>query len=408
MIVQIGLPILLLAALVVAYLSAKTWGWGHVVLGLSLFFATLGFLILGAEALRIHAVLRKQVYEREKLVEQLQVQDRALVHGSDQSGLVNQLRGTELTLPDDADSIEGINELRHQMNLVTRVRGRVWRDVRPNPQASTPQSIKVQVTSPDPHGIAQDTILYAFQEGPAPTAQQPGGSYLGEFKVQAVAGQEVTLVPVMNWHPTDPEVARLGQALATPWVLYETMPVDRHEIFADMSEDELRAILPPQSVEEYIRQGTEATADDDEWHRVGYDADGNRVGPENWDQAVTFKYERQLRDYAFLFHDLAQRRTELEANIASTKQDTERLTAALESAKKLQQYREQEKRKLDHDLNGMKGDLAAIQKLQAQVEQQLNNARQLLTSLLAANNQLVAELAKLQQAMAGRGNLAAQ
>lgn len=413
MIVQIGLPILLLAALVVAYLSAKTWGWGHVSLGLALFFATLGFLVLGAETLRIHAVLRKQVQDRETRLAQVAAQDAALIRGTDDPQIINQLAAAELTVPEGAEEIPGINELRHQTHLVTRIRGRVWREVAPaGPPDAQTFAVKVRVAAPDPHGIAEGTLVYAFLTGPAPSAQQPqGASFLGEFRVVGDAtGPELTLVPVMNWAPTDAEVARLAAAVQAraPWELYEAMPVDRHDIFAGMTEEQLRQILPPQSVEEYIRQGTEAKPDDDEWHRVGYDADGNRLGIENWDKAVTFRYERQLRDYGFLFHELAQRRTELIADIAAVKQDTERLNAALVSAKQLEQYRIEEKRKLQHDLAGMQRDLAAIEQLQTQVEQQLTNARQALTTFLADNNRLVGELARLQQVSAERINLTSQ
>lgn len=410
MIVQIGLPILLLAALVVAYLSAKTWGWGHVSLVLALFFASLGFLVLGAETLRIHAVLRKQVQDREARLAQVEAQNEALVTGSDDPQIINQLAAAELTVPEDAEEIPGINELRHQLHLVTRIRGRVWRDVAPvGPPDAQTLAVKVRVAAPDPHGIAKDTIVYAFLAGPAPSAQQPqAASYIGEFHIADAAGQELTLVPVMNWSANDAEVTRLAAAVRVSWELYETMPVDQHEIFAGMTEEQLRQILPPQSVEEYIRQGAEAKPDDDQWHRVGYDADGNRLGPENWDKAVTFRYERQLRDYGFLFHELAQRRTGLLAEIAAVTQDTQRLNTALASAKQLEQYRLDEKRKLEHDAAGLKRDLAAIRRLQGQVEQQLKNARQALTTFLADNNRLVGELARMQQVAADQINLTSQ
>lgn len=402
MIVQIGLPILLLAALVVAYLSAKTWGWGHVSLVLALFFASLGFLVLGAETLRIHAVLRKKVDDLEKRLVQVEAQDKALLHGTDNPQTIGQLQALELNVPEGAEEIPGISELRHQTHLLTRLRGRVWREVVPlGPPDAQTFAVKVRVPAPEPHGIAANTLVYAFLEGPAPSAQQPqGASFLGVFKVAEVNGAELTLEPVMNWAATDAEVARLAGAIQAQvlWELYETMPIDRHEIFAKMTPEQLQQILPPQSVEEYVRHGTEAKPDDDEWHRVGYDADGNRLGPENLDKAVTFRYERQLRDYGFLFQELAKQRTELLAEIDIVKQDTERLNAALASAKQLAQYREEEKRKLDHDLAGLQRDLTAIRRLQAQVEKQLKNAQQAFTTFLADNNRLVDDLARLQNA----------
>ena len=45
-----------------------------------------------------------------------------------------------------------------------------------------------------------------------------------------------------------------------PWMIRELMPVDSHEIFAGKSEEELRAMLPEQVVDNYLNDGKEGFA----------------------------------------------------------------------------------------------------------------------------------------------------
>ena len=91
------------------------------------------------------------------------------------------------------------------------------------------------------------------------------------------AGLQAKLVTVNELD--DHEKQRLANSRG-PWSMYETMPVDQLELFAGLSEEQLEKLLPEASVEEYIRQGTPAGPDDDEWHVIGFDADDNQVRPE--------------------------------------------------------------------------------------------------------------------------------
>ena len=115
-------------------------------------------------------------------------------------------------------------------------------------------------------------------------------------------------------------------------------------------------------MQEYLRQGTPAGPDDDQWHRMGVDEDGKPVGPDNMDKAAKILYQRRLRDYSVEFDELARERVVLLANIAGVTKDNERLKAALVSAKALQAFREEEKRKLSIDLAGITKERAAIEK----------------------------------------------
>ena len=83
----------------------------------------------------------------------------------------------------------GIEQVRAELNKLTVDRQRVWYKCDPqvsvNRQTHT-ATIKVTIDQPNPSGIANKSILYAFEDVPA--AQQ--GRYLGEFKVTAVADKE--------------------------------------------------------------------------------------------------------------------------------------------------------------------------------------------------------------------------
>lgn len=397
MIIQILLAILVLAALVVAYLSAKTWHWAHVLVVLGVFLLGVGYLFLASETLRINGVLRSQ---KEKLDDQLaDVQARldALQRGTDNRQLMNALSASGVEIPEEAEEIPSLGDLDHQLHMEIRVRGRVWRDVQPAGVDQQTGTTRVTVAAPTPTGIKPDTILYAFEEGqPTPEDPTKGPQYLGEFRVTGAADQEATLEPVL---PMDEfELQRLSRSQG-PWILYESMPVDRYEMFAGKTEEELRKLLPEESIEEYIRQGTPATPDDDEWHRVGIDAEGNQLGPDEMDKAVKQVYQRRLRDYTTEFEELARDRVVLLADVAAVTQDNKRLQAALASAQELQAFREEELRKLRIDLAGVTKERETIEAHLATVEKQLANARRLLDETLRENARLAGQLAALQEKM---------
>ena len=62
-----------------------------------------------------------------------------------------------------------------------------------------------------------------------PTVRQKG-RYLGEFVVTSVADKQVTLAPAVKLNPR--EIDNLAAAKGT-WTLYEVMPQDSHDIFAE-------------------------------------------------------------------------------------------------------------------------------------------------------------------------------
>ena len=195
---------------------------------------------------------------------------------------------------------------------------------------------------------------------------------------------------------------RTGERLARsqgPWNLYETMPGDRYSTFADMDEAELRQRLPQSVIDEYIRHGKEATADDDPHDVVGFDENDQRLPPDQLAKAVKKVYQRPLRDYAYLFSELSRQKVVLMARVDAVREDNVKLEAALASAEKLSAFRAEQKELLQSDLAGMKQDRAAIEKHLKAVGNLLENAHKLVDELLAANASLAKELAEREAAL---------
>ena len=384
---------LALAVIVFAFLSAKTWHWGYVLVVVGIFFSTLGYFILAAEVLRINAVLRKQVDELETNLTKVEAQNDALERGSDDAAIINQLRNAEVRIGEEDESIPSMAQLEHELLLAARERGRVWWNV--TPVRIDAQGVHVSVERPVPAGIkpeSGETVVALFEVGEAalPEGNQPrGAQYLGQFRVTAASGQTATLQPIL---PLDDFERQRLAASRGPWIMYDTMPADRYKVFAGMTEEELRQKMPPQTVEEYIRHGKDARTDDDPLRVAGFDESGKRLPPDSPETPAEKLYQRRLRDYSVEFDELARRRLVLSVDIEAGKKDLERLQAALTSAQQLQAFREDEIKKLQVDLAGATKDQQVIEQHLAKLKQQVARGNQLLAETLERNRELERQL----------------
>lgn len=393
--------------MVVAYFAARTWHWSQVIIVLGIVLSTVGYFFLAAELLRINAVLRSKINQLEVQLAQVKSDNDALRSGTKDPQIIARLRNTpwpndaEAPIAEDAESLKSLSELEHELHMETRNRGRVWRKVVPAGVDPT-GLVKIGVETPVPSGISADTVVYLFEEGvpalPAADGTPRGPQYMGEFLVTEATAQGATLQPVL---PLDDFERRRLAGSRGPWVMYEVMPIDRYEIFAGLSDDELKQQVPPQSVNEYLRHDKEATADDDELRKVGFDGSGHRLPPDQIGTAAKTLYQRRLRDYALEFDQLAEQRAVLATDLEGVKADVERLAAALDRAKKLQAFREDEKQKLNTDLAGVTKEREAIAAHLKLVEQQLAKAQALLAETLQRNREMARELAARQSRRVG-------
>ena len=171
----------------------------------------------------------------------------------------------------------------------------------------------VTVSTDDPNAFTKNMLLYGFEEGD----DQSPGKYLGEFRVDAVSEKAVGA----GQHHADGQIHESKVKLLadnvmeskSPWVLYEMMPTDEHEAFANLSEDQKKWVT-------------------DEFLKDGQTVDAN--GKISQDRQTDKKFERPLRDYLAIFRACEMHRTLFDDRQESATRDLNYLKAASEEAKK--------------------------------------------------------------------------
>lgn len=410
---QIVLALVVLVGLITTIMSVKNWHWAQMLLLLGIFFSALGTLVLGMEVFRIHRNLRQGIPAKEVQLADVRAEIEALQRGTRDATLAARVFAPEEP-PFDFEAegeMPSANVWSKRLQSMARNRGRVWRGVQPTGFDPQTGRVVVNVAEPKPHGLTKQSIVFAFEQG-EPNAAEPakGPRYLGEFRVVETQPDTVQLEPVLKldvapgavpaWFP-QLQAARLQRVAQSkgPWSLYETMPADRHELFANLTDEQLKQMLPASSVEEYLRHGTPATDDDDQYHRAGYDEQGRRLGPDDLDKAVKTLYDRQLRDYAYLFAELLRRRVVMTAQHSGLTEDIAKLKAANANGLKLSAHRQAEITGLTGDLQHMQRDQQAIESLLSKITAQLEFARTRTAELLSENLRVAADFAQRQLAL---------
>lgn len=411
LIVTILLGVVTLAVLVLAFLASKVWHWAHVLVLVAFYFACVGYAALAARSLNMRLPNQKKLAQaEERLEQQLKLSD-ALERGTNDGAVINQLASRDTLAAQDANELPGTTELGHKVQMISRIRGRVWRNAvpvsvdqqtgkvnvgfpikaaAPTEEGEAPVEEEAPAGPPPALGLEADSIVYIFEQGPMEGFAEGSGprQYLGEFRVDEVSGREAMLEP-LDQLELDPMAAERLLQSRGPWIVYETMPADDRDLFAEMDEETLKRILPPGSVEEYLRDRTPATPDDDPSRLVGIDSEGNVVPPDDPDgKAVSQQYRRRLRDYAYLLNDYERERAELFAREQAMNEDLTKLADALKNAKAVEAYRQAELDKWQADLTAVKRDREALEAHVKRLQKQLANAKQLLSKTLKENAQL--------------------
>jgi len=297
----------------------------------------------------------------------------------------------------------GIKRLRLALHKIYLVRGRVWENCDPEQADAQTGQVLVDTDLPVPHGITPKMVLYVFEE----SAGQREAEYLGEFKVTDVADVDkgpVQLEPTMEMTPE--ELQRLSKS-SGPWILYEKMPVDRHKLFADFDEDQLRQMLPESSIQDYIKHGEPATwADVAEWDVQGKvvdeqgkpltDADGQPI------EGVQGTFERLLRDYAQIFQNSVARRVEYVDLIAAATRDKQYIETALADARKHEQFRRKQLEEVNNELAVYVRERKAVTDHERALKAKVAAVNQAVEQLLAANKATAGRIAKIQLEAARR------
>jgi hypothetical protein len=157
------------------------------------------------------------------------------------------------------------------------------------------------------------------------------------------------------------------------------MPGDSHDVFAGMRPEELKTILPEESLPEYTRDGGPAADTDPE--------DCKRDG----------KYVRSLRHYETYLDSIAATRTEIADLQEAANRDKQYMLAAVAGAKKQQESLEGEKAKLGTERERILHERKMVADYLAKVEKNLDVLRKAVNEHLAGHKAMVLEIEKIQR-----------
>jgi len=332
--------------------------WNKILVGFILLGA-LGVIYQSAVVLKINEHWRVAIKQHKERLAQVEEENVLLVEADRSSG---------------EDVALGIRQLKIDRHRLLVNRGRVWRECE---AAAKPGAMGITITvdEPDPHNIATDSILYAFEE----IGAAEGGRYIGEFVVKGVdaANNQVVIEPTCKL--TAEQGQLIGSALKKgTWTLYDTMPLDNHYVFADVEEDVLRAALPEDTAEEYIADA--------------------KVAKEAQDANLMEKpeYPRKLRSYSVLFSRHKTAREAAKDRLTVLERDNKYLDGALANAKKQVDFRKQEIVEMTARRDAFRRDVAAINAHGRLVYAKLKAIQATVAKLIVENDALAAEITEKQ------------
>jgi hypothetical protein len=339
--------------------------WNKILVGL-IAVASLGFFYLAARTLKTHAKWHGDAVQAEASIAQLRADNKRLMDGVEKDG--------KLAEP-------GIRQVRLELYKLLVDRRRTWFNCpakvnNPNRVEGTAE-ITLTIDKPAPHGIADKTVLYAFEDADG----QQKGRYLGEFVVAKVADRQVTLAPALKMIPR--EIDALAAAKGT-WTLYEIMPQDSHEIFAARSDAEKKAILPADSVAEYLKDGQPAAKDDPK------------------ECVVDGKYVRPLRDYDVLFLADQEKRILLTDSIDAATRDKKLVQESLGLAQKQADACTRDIAAAKEELAEVTAQRKLVVDYLAKFQEALDKVRAAIKQTLQENQAKAGQIAKLQLEAAER------
>ena len=218
----------------------------------------------------------------------------------------------------------------------------------------------VTVSTDEPSAFTKNLLLYAFEEGD----EQSPGKYLGEFRVDAVSATK-QIVLASTTQIVD-SLAKNVRGSKGPWVLYEMMPTDQHEGFANVPEDQRKWVS-----EEFLKDGQ-------------VDAGGK-------------KFERPLRDYLAIFRACEMHRTLYADRWESTRRDADYLEAAQKEAKDQEAVVEKEKTQVAGELQRAKAERTAVASLCSTRQNMLNLYQMGIQAAIDKNLKDAQEIARLQK-----------
>lgn len=440
-IVPILCGVLLIGGIVALVLSGASWKWYHITLGAFIMLFALGWFYLAAKNLEVQRVWRNEITQYETALHTEEQNNQKIIAGGPDA------QGAEH---------ESMAQLKTDLEKMLQGRGRVWSQVTRKAVAADGK-ITAIVDKPQPSGIEKNMVLYLFDDVDVTNS----GQFLGIFEVTAVNGQEVTLTPALKLRAS--EVKRYAARKNDPLVMYEVMPTDSRELFAELSKlnPEWLSIFPktvPNDVkEEYAKDQQPPTEDDMKsdrvWRRVKAtkditvllsDAEAKSVeaaskqelevdpatkkkilkipagtemllDPKTAQEQIAAGdaeavaengavYVRPLRDYVRLFRDWNLQIEELVRKIAETDSENAAVQDAQQKVAKDIEYRTAEVAALKSDLAAFRAETEMIKKHVAALEKQVAKVNGDLEKTVGENRHMESQLANYQRQAAAEIN----
>ena len=465
-----------IAFFVFVFFSYKTWTITHLIMTVLVYFSSIAFVIYAGVTLKTQSEWRHIYNERKKELARAQMELILL-----EIGFAKNEKGEWISIG-EAES-EAVKNRKSKRQLETEIevtlkdRGRAWRNCAPSAINAAGLTLTTYVpdATVDPtaegfvapkNNLPVGSVVYCFREedftdpDDAANVMRIPTAYMGEFNVTVATDTTVTLVSA---GPTTTAFAREWTVPGT-WAIYSTMPADDHDLFRGMDLAKLKLFIRQPAglavekynadLDEYIRSGTTAKADDppeqvwlkikfEKPHKIDVDSTEKVVFTDKYfdatggtiplllrrnaatdiavgdelivekteaqkliDQGIAKETEkifmRRLRDYAFLFRQIQLRRLRIYDGDDTIKQDLIPIVASAQKIDEERVYREAEKAKLAADHARFAAEVTAINKHFQAVNARHSANLAELRRLYNENNQYAAELARLQGQMAGQ------
>jgi hypothetical protein len=296
---------------------------------------------------------------------------------------IKELSDENVLLAEGNNQQPGIRQLRLDLQKLLVDRRRTWWncDPRVKPGADG-RTAEVTIAMPQPkHGIAKKQVLYAFEEADVQNKGPNKGQYVGEFSVTNTGDRQLTLVPTGRLSPREMEKLKKTKR---PWALYEILPRDNHEIFASLTDEQKKAMLPADSVQEYLKDGKPSVKDDPA------------------DRVVGGKYVRPLVDYVVALTDARDHRVTLTNSVAAVEKDKQLVEKALSEARAQEEACKSDIASTDVKLKKMARDRDIVVAIDEKLQKSIEAMQAWIDRLAKTNRDMAGQIAKYQLEAARR------
>jgi hypothetical protein len=342
--------------------------WNKILLGF-VFIASLAFLHAAARTVKTYRYWNDKVKRFDVAIDKAKDMNRLLVVADNQT----------YSLP---NKDLGIRKLRADLDRIVSLRGRIWDACeRQKVQANTGAPVVVTLSTANavpngPGAFTSNLVVYAFE------ANDDGGNYYGEFHVTAVS--DATIELTSNSLLSTREIEQISKTSTNPWILYEIMPIDRHETFADVDKDRINHLLPEGVRDEYLYDGKEGDP-------KNHPEQTGHIDP------VTNIYHRPLRDYREIFHNCYRDRTLFNDTLQSVSMDLTFIKNCVADVLKQKEFAEKEIAELKASSATATKEAEAVKAHLARLNVMVGGSKVAIDDAIAKNKMNAALIAKLQR-----------